>query len=216
MESIRASHKNTGFAIHIQGYILIVLNFQHPQQEHLQQLQPRPQPQQRPQPHPQQRLHSLRSVFFIFISIQTFLFLSNNLFLKHVFPTFSVRSSLTHFWFILTIKKFRESRGSMFFKYNLNAFSLLVPLPFLNLNERKSLLRFRKCKSVFKSVLKSRFFLKPFWAEMKVLQVKNGYYFRILHEILSDNMVSIYFFGPPFSQHGWFERYPKLKLTNFG
>jgi hypothetical protein len=77
MESIRASHKNIGFAIHIWGYILIVLNFQHPQQEQLQQPRPPPQPrppQPRPQqphpqqrPRPQQRPHSRRSVFFIFI-----------------------------------------------------------------------------------------------------------------------------------------------------
>ena len=38
---------------------------------------------------------------------------------------------------------------------------------------------------------------------MKVLLVKNGYFFRILHEILSlivysDIMVSVYFFGPHF------------------
>ena len=38
---------------------------------------------------------------------------------------------------------------------------------------------------------------------MKVLYVKNGYFFRILHEILSDNMVWVYhFFGPRFDPIG--------------
>jgi len=38
---------------------------------------------------------------------------------------------------------------------------------------------------------------------MKDLYVKNGYFFRILHEILSDNMVSVYhFFGPRFDPIG--------------
>jgi hypothetical protein len=37
------------------------------------------------------------------------------------------------------------------------------------------------------------------WSKIKVLQVKNGYFFRILHPILSDYVVSIYFFGPHFN-----------------
>ena len=40
------------------------------------------------------------------------------------------------------------------------------------------------------------FFKNGIWSKIKVLQAQNGYFFRILHQILSDNVVSIYFFGP--------------------
>ena len=47
-----------------------------------------------------------------------------------------------------------------------------------------------------KFVLRVVFFKSGIWSKIKVLQAQNGYFFRILHQILSDNVVSIYFFGP--------------------
>ena len=46
--------------------------------------------------------------------------------------------------------------------------------------------------------LRAIFYKSHIWSKKKVFWCKNGVFFRILHEILSDNMVSVYFFGPHF------------------
>jgi hypothetical protein len=51
-------------------------------------------------------------------------------------------------------------------------------------------------------ILRAIFYKSHIWSKKKVIWYKNGDFFRNLHKILSDNMVSVYVFGPHFDPIG--------------